>query len=132
VYYISPAGACPVMDYLEALREADFNSFEFFLENLHDPLLKDGPHSLPKPYWEDIGDGFSELSWGRNRIYCCIESPRRVFALVAVEKRWRAFRNKRGKYVRLCEQRRADIRSGTYDETTRNAAYQHHRGQRGK
>jgi hypothetical protein len=131
LYYISPAGACDVIDYLNELHDSDFKSYTFFIENLHDPLVKNGPHSLPKPYWEDLGDGISDLSWGRNRIYCCIEPPRRVFALVAIEKRWRAFEGKRGKYVRLCEQRRADIRSGNYDEGNRNAAYQAHRKRRG-
>ncbi|MES2178340.1 MAG: hypothetical protein V4550_10830 [Gemmatimonadota bacterium] len=132
LWYITEAGASEVFDYVEELRDSDFTSYSFFLDNLHDPLLSDGPFALPKPYWEDIGDGFSEISWGRNRIYCCIEPPRRVFALVAVEKRWQAFASKRGKYVRLCEQRRADIRSGAYDEKKRNEAFHAHRARRGK
>lgn len=133
VYYITESGACEVFDMLEAMRDEDYKAFTYFTDNILQPLLKNGPHSLPKPLWEDLGNGFSDLSWGRHRIYCCIEPPRRVFALLAVdEKRWASFFSKRGKFIRLCEQRRADIRRGNYDEKKRYAAFNQHRERRGK
>jgi hypothetical protein len=133
VYYITEAGACEVFDFLEELRDGDFASFTYFHENILKPLLANGPHSLPKPLWEDLGDGFSDVSWGRHRIYCCIERPRRVFALVPIaEKRFPSFQSMRGRLVRKCERRRADIQSGNYDEATRYAEFNNHRERRGK
>lgn len=131
VFYIAESGKCEVWEMLEELRETDFPSYTFFLNNILEPLKENGPFALPKPYWEDLGNGFSDLSWGRHRIYCCVEPPRRVFALLAVpEKRFRSFFSKKGRLVEKCESRRADIRSGNYDEGKRNAAFQEYRRRR--
>ena len=130
-FYISPSGYSEAFEYLDDLRVSDWDSYGFFIKNIHDPILKNGPFKLDGRYWENLGNGFSEIRIGHHhRIYCCTESPRCVFALAAVYKLFRAFESKRGKYVRLCEQRRADIRSGNYDEKTRNAAFQRHRARR--
>jgi hypothetical protein len=131
-YFIEESGACDVMDYLDKIHESHFDDFVLLRDEILPKLQREGPDSLRGTYWTDLGGGLAEIKWGVHRIYCCVEPPRRILALVAVEKRFRAFQSMRGKYKTKCERRRAEMRRDNYNEHGRNKAYGEHRARRGK
>jgi hypothetical protein len=90
-----------------------------FHETVTPALELHGP-DIGSPYCEQLDDGFSEISWGRCRIYCSIIDPRRFMMYVGVIKLWPRFRPRDR---RLCEHGRADVESGNYDQESRQLLY---------
>ena len=128
VPYIEASGRCDVLDYLENLKAKNLRSWQHF-QNIRSQVIERGPFAVGPPYWEGLGDGVYEVSWGRHRIYCTIEPEKRVVMYVAVLKRWRVFRNSDRA---LCEARRVDFLSPDYDEEQRALLYKARCQRRGK
>ena len=131
VPYVAASGKCEVRDYLEQLKANNFKSFAMFDQALRPRFEMEGPFAVGTPYWEGLGDGLFEISWGRHRIYCSVEDPRRIMMYVAAYKLWRKFKRE---HKRLCEQRRAEMLSSAYDEEFRELtlrAYQQRREKNG-
>ena len=120
VPYIAPSGHSAVMDFLGELHRTEPKSFIKFHEIVVPRLEERGPFHVGPPMWEGLGDGLWEIRWGRCRIYCSIEHVRRVFMYDGVIKRWRAF-DKTDR--QRCQQGRADVASGDYDEEEREYLY---------
>jgi hypothetical protein len=126
--YISASGASEVLDYLEELKASDLKSWLHF-KNICEQIVARGPFAVGPPYWEGLGDGLFEISWGHNRVYCSVEGTRVVMMYVAVYKLWKKFRPEDRK---KCEARRADVQSVAYDEQQREYLYLAHCQRRGK
>jgi hypothetical protein len=120
VPYVKASGSCPVMDFLEDLRSSDLRTFLWFNEVLRPLIEERGPFEIGGSYWEALGDGLYEISFGRRRIYCSVEGRRVIMMYQAVRKTWQKFRKSDRK---LCEQARAEVQSGEYDEEKRAYLY---------
>lgn len=128
--YIQPSGRCQVLDYLDGLREGDRASFAAFYEVLLPEMQVRGPFDVGGRYWTALGGGYYEIRFAtRQRIYCRILGRRCVMMLVGATKRWRTWDRAD---QRACEQARADIESGNYDQEQREYLYRGHCQRRGK
>lgn len=122
--YINPSGRSPVLDFLDALRAQHLKRRVAF-DVVRQALETAGPFAVGGSYWESVGDGLYEISWGRCRIYCCLSkmTRKRVMMLLGVIKLWPTFR---GSDRNLCLQYKADIESDAYDQEHRELLYQAH------
>jgi hypothetical protein len=103
---------------LEELRKQDPKAYITFTEVIHPELEKHGPE-LDGSYWIRLGGGLDEIRWharhhGHCRIYCSVESEKRIVALEALTKRWGKFEHRQ-----LCLERLADFRGQDYDPIKR-------------
>ncbi len=108
-----------MLEFFSALEEADFESYSYFQETLR-PLLESDPFAVGPPIWEGLGDGLFEISWGRHRVYCSVENPRRILLYMGVKKFWRAFRKE---HRRTCKRCRAEVLGPDYDQEARHYMY---------
>lgn len=128
VPYIKSSGHSPVLDFLEQLRLGDMKRYAPF-QMLRKEFESRGPFAVGGPYWEGLGGGLFDISWGRCRIYCSLTDPRQIMMLLGLIKRWRTFTNSDR---RLCEQYKSDIESGAYDQEQREYRYQAYCERRGQ
>jgi hypothetical protein len=113
---------------LERLKADNLKSWLHF-EEIRRQMLERGPFAVGPPYWEGLGDGLYEISWGRNRVYCSVETERCVVMYLGVYKLWKKFRRSDR---RACEARRNDFLSAAYDQEQRELKYLAHCQRRGK
>jgi hypothetical protein len=121
VPYVTDRGRCPIRDWLEDLRVRKPPAYDQLM-TLHRPRIEaHGPHLLGARYWVPLGDDLYEIRWsGRCRIYCSMESRRRIMMYMGVIKRWPKFDSTDRK---TCIARRADFRSSDYDQEQREYLY---------
>jgi len=129
VPYIGESGHSQILDWLEDVHAQHPTRYIEWQEVVKRRLLDHGPFAVGPPLWEGLGDGFFEVRWGRCRIYCSVESGRRVMMYEGAIKRWRKFDLRTR---RICEQRRADVQSDAYDEEQRNYRYLDYCKKRGR
>lgn len=120
VPYIEENGRSQVLDFLEDVRAHDLEAYALFYESIKPEFEKRGPFEVGPPYWEGLKGGLWEISWGRRRIYCCLQPQKRVLMLLGVFKRWRRFRDADR---RICERYRADAERPDYDHEARAYRY---------
>ena len=118
VHYVAPGGRCLVYEFLEELRKTDPKAWLVFRDQRRVILEEYGPRAGPQ-YWVPLGGGLAEIRWpakhrGHARIYCSLESERRIMMYLGVIKRWKAFSERDE-----CDQYRADVLSAAYDEQKR-------------
>lgn len=117
VLYVSPSGRRPVQEFLDSLDRDDPDAlFEF--DDQVAPLVRQRGAALGMPHFRALRPTrFSEIRWhGKHgaqcRIYCTIETGRRVLLLHGVTKRWPKFaRND----IQICKQRYHHYCSPDYD-----------------
>jgi hypothetical protein len=130
VPYIQDTGKSSVMDFLDSLREQSPKVYEEFHQVVKPQFEEHGPIDVGPPRWEGLGGGLAEIRWfGSHRLYCSIESGRRVMLYMGVVKYWRIFKRE---HRRFCDTARADVLSGAYDEKARERKYRALRDKRGK
>lgn len=128
VSYITEQGRCVITEFLADLRRTNARAYVEFLEHWRPLFEAQGPFRIGPPHWEGLGGELYEIRWGRNRIYCSVERVRTVMMLLGRIKTWPKFTKEDRK---VCEQRLADVRSRSYDQSQRQKAYEA-RQQRGK
>jgi hypothetical protein len=127
VYYYSEMGRCPVLEFLEDLhREQPVESIHF-REQIRPQLLQLGP-GVGRPIWRALPNGLAEIRWhgrsGQYRIYCSVESGRRI---VLYQGRKKDFRTLWFHDERLCLKRKRDFLMDEEDQERRMYRYLKHR-----
>lgn len=118
--YVAPSGRSQVLDFLDGLRESDFDRFAYFHEVLKPQFESTGPFEVGPPHWEGLGRGLFEIRWARCRIYCSVEPPKLVVMYLGLVKRWRRFEPNDRK---ICDRNRSDFLSDGYDTEKREYMY---------
>ena len=126
--YIGPTGRCYVRDWLNrTLKPRDKASYVQFLEH-YAPAVEDRGPMVGMPIWGDLDAPLGEIRWhckgGKCRIYCSVETGKRIVMLHADIKTWREFSDEDR---RRCLRRRADYLSADYVQSDRERAYRERR-----
>ena len=117
--FISATGDSQVLDFLNHLKRDDFKAFTQFQKTLR-PFFEERGPLTGEPYWRPEGDALSAIAFKHYRIYCSVESDRRIVMYHAVEKRWPKFRDGDRQQ---CKKGRKDLLSDQYDEENRSLLY---------
>jgi hypothetical protein len=122
VPYIKQSGRCPVLDWLnDELYSENPVAYWDFHDVWKPRFERNGPHAVGPPHWEGLKRELYEIRWDGNcRIYCSIESQRRIVMYLGCVKRWDIF--DRG-HRKTCDERRKDFRSTDYDQQARTYKY---------
>lgn len=128
VPYVEASGKSRVMEFLDGLREANPKAYEEFYQIIKPEVEEHGPWATS--WWVPVGRHLAEIKWfGPHRLYCSVESDRRVLLYMGVVKRWPKFKTA---HRRFCEWAREDARSADYDEESRSRKFCKLREQREK
>ena len=133
VPYVSPNFRCQVHEWIEddlrLARPAAYVEFYDDKKGLAQKLQRHGPAALERtPAWKRYGDGLYALRWERGcRIYCSVESNKRIVMYHGCIKTWREFIHRS-----VCNQRRKDFLSSEYDQQVRELRYLALRKRRGQ
>lgn len=125
VPYIMPNGKCEVQDDLDEMRRTEYRRYAHFQDVLRPEFESRGPFEVGGRYWTSLGDGYFEIRFSnRGRIYCTTGPKTVVMYRLRTAKRWRAWLSEDRCF---CEQGRADVESGTYDQEHREYLYRKRR-----
>lgn len=118
VPYISAAGNCPAREFLENQRCVQLDDYLFF-RNVVEPLIRRYGPAVGLPHWKGVYGILGEIRWHEHRMYCAVESSRRLIVLLhGVTKKWPRFRPRDRE---ICRARLTDLQSANYDGPARKA-----------
>lgn len=123
VPYYAASGRCPVLEWLEGecknKRPVGYVQFYDPKDGLKRRFEQHGPENMGRKLWQPLGDKLYEIRWcGPCRIYCSMESERRIIMYEGCLKRWPKFSHRS-----VCLTRRADFLSQGYDHELRELRY---------
>jgi hypothetical protein len=119
VPFIQANGRNPVFEWLEDVKWQHPEWHEEFRSVWGPRIQKHGPEIMGRS-WGALKGGLFKIKWHKCRIYCSLESDRRIVMYVGVIKSWREFLNE---HRQLCNRRRKEFLSPEYDQEHRELLY---------
>jgi hypothetical protein len=115
VLYVDPSGTCQVHELFKSITGQDAKIL-IRLQQVLLPSIALDPFAAGPPQWKGLGDGLYQVRSGVCRLYCSLESHRRIMVYRAVLKRFEKFDPADKK---ACLKGIADVQSAAYDEEQR-------------